>query len=333
MQPTLVLDTKSFAIRLFHLLRDLDPARSGRMRKHALTTRILELEHELSGLYAQMQDLSHELEAQDHKKYPISALHETLRQVGLLLSELKDVQIDSHLSYLALYSLRKRLQKSYQQLSVMMEACQTPIPHLRPTNITRSVFHASNAIFILWMIASVPSFGWMFWIALAYLTFCLSTEALKRVNPQIKEKVMRIFSKIAHPHEYDKVNSATWYGVALFILANLPLPLGIIAVAILGFADPAAALVGRAYGKIKLPGNRTLEGSLTFVVVGTLAASLALNIMHPLSNGWVTLLVCLSASVFGAAGELLGAYPDDNLTIPLASSAGAFLALSLLQLI
>lgn len=329
MQPTLVLETKSFAIRLFHLLRDLDPARAGSMRKQVLKGRILELENEVLGLYDQMQHLSSDLEGADRKKYPISALRETLYQVGQLLTELKSVQIDSHLSYLALYSLRKRLQKAYQGLSLMMEACQTPIPHLRPTNLKRSVFHAANAVLVLFMIASVPSFSWMFWIALAYVAFCLSTETVKRISPQAKEKVMRFFSAIAHPHEYDKVNSATWYGIALLILSLLPVPLGIIAVAVLGFGDPAAALVGRKYGSIKLPGNRSLEGSLTFATVGTLASMAALSLMHPmpLLNMFV---VSAAASVAGALGELAGSYPDDNLTIPVASAGGAFAAMALL---
>ncbi|HEY9839371.1 MAG TPA: hypothetical protein V6D23_02865, partial [Candidatus Obscuribacterales bacterium] len=176
----------------------------------------------------------------------------------------------------------------------------------------------------------VPSFSWMFWIALAYMLFCITMEGLKRVNDRLKEKVMRFFSAIAHPHEYDKVNSATWYGAALVILSLLPLPLGIIGVAVLGFADPAAALVGRKFGQIKLPGNRTLEGSLTFFAVGTVASSLALMAMHPLGDLGTTLAVSASASACGAIGELAGSFPDDNLTIPVASAAGAFGALSLL---
>jgi dolichol kinase len=214
----------------------------------------------------------------------------------------------------------------------MMEACQTPIPHIRPTNLSRSVFHATNATLVLLMIAAVPAFSWMFWIALAYLLFCILMESLKRINPRIKEKVMRFFSAIAHPHEYDKINSATWYGAALLILSLMPVPLGIIAVAVLGFADPAAALVGRRFGRIRLPGNRTLEGSLTFFAIGTIASAVALTLMHPLANLGATLLVSAVASASGALGELAGSYPDDNLTIPVASAAGAFTALSALGL-
>ncbi|MBT9546964.1 MAG: hypothetical protein IV090_16360 [Candidatus Sericytochromatia bacterium] len=326
MEPTLVLETKSFALRLYSLLRDLDPSRWGSVRKQTLKTRIVELEAEVHALYDQMQGVFHSLEDGSHKEYPLTALRETLKQVGQLMTQLKAVQLDDHLSYVSLYTLSKRLQKAYQRLSVMMEACQTPIPHLRPTNLTRSVFHAANGVSILGMIAAVPSFGWMFWIALAFLVFCVATETAKRFSPEVKAKVMRIFAPIAHPHEYDKINSATWYGVALLLLSLMPLPLGIVAVAVLGFADPAAALIGRKYGKIPMPGNRTLEGSLTFFVVGTLAASISLSLMHPLPLA-TNLLVSAAAALTGALGEYLGKYPDDNLSIPLASAGGAALAL------
>ena len=149
MAPTLVLETKTFALRLFELLRDLDPARWGSVRKKVLRETVLRLEADVFDLYDRMQDLSHDLAAQDARDYPISALRETLYQVGLLLTELKGVSIDSHLSYVSLYTLRKRLQKAYQGLSVMMEACATPIPNLRPTNLARSLFHAANAVLVL----------------------------------------------------------------------------------------------------------------------------------------------------------------------------------------
>ncbi|PIQ24085.1 hypothetical protein COW36_03645 [bacterium (Candidatus Blackallbacteria) CG17_big_fil_post_rev_8_21_14_2_50_48_46] len=329
MEPTLVLKTQSFALRLYSLLRDLDPSRWGSVRKKNITHQIIELEAEVHRLYDQMQSVLLTLEEQEIKEAPLTALQETLKPVGSLLTQLKDVHQVEHLSYVNLYTLSKRLQKAYQRLSVMMEACQTPIPHLRPTNLTRSVFHAANAVSILFMIALVPSFDWMFWIALAFLVFCIFTESLKRIHPSLKAQVMRIFAPIAHPHEYDKVNSATWYGVALLLLSMMPLPLGIVAVAVLGFGDPAAGLIGRKYGKIPMPGNRTLEGSMTFFLVGTLAASISLTLMHPLPL-YVNLIVSAAAALTGALGEFLGKYPDDNLSIPLTSAGGAALALSVL---
>lgn len=330
MERTLVLETKSFALGLYHLLRELDPARWQHTRKQALKDRVLALESQVHQLYADLQELSPAGGGTQELKRSV-ALSATLRKVGDLLGEMKQVQNEPQLSYLALYSLRKRLQKVYQRLSLVMEAYETPIPHLRPTNLARSLFHCASAVGILLTIVSVPSFGYMFWIALPYLLFCWGTEGLKRLSPEAKAKVMWFFAPIAHPHEYDKINSATWYGVALFLLSLLPSPLlGLIAITVLGFADPAAALVGRKYGTIRLPGNRSLEGSLGFVVAGTVATTVMLNLLHPIGGFWTTLAVAASASVCGALGELAGKWPDDNLTIPVASAAGASAMLMLL---
>lgn len=331
MEPALVLQTKSFALNLYSFLREIDPARWKNTRKQALKDRVRVLETELESLYASAKRQTQDLDWQQAHEGVASVvvLQKRLNRVGTLLSELGQISFDSQMSYLQLYSLRKRLQKAYQGLSLIMEACSEPIPHIRPSNLVRSLFHASSAVAILLMIALVPSFDWMFWIAVPYFAFCWTTEGLKRVHPAVKARVMKFFEKIAHPHEYDKVNSATWYGVALLLLSLTNPVLGIIGVTVLGFADPAAAMVGRKYGSICLPGNRTLEGSFGFVVVGTLAASLALAIMHPIGGLGSTLLVAGTASLFGAVGELLGRWPDDNLTIPLASALGAWLALML----
>lgn len=335
MEPTLVLETKSFAIRLFNLLRELDPMRWQNTRKQTLKERILKLEAEVDGLYERLQDFSTELENSGQASAGnLRKLGSTLRQVGDLLTELKAIDIDSHLSYLSLYQLRKRLQKAYQRLYVMMERLSTPIPQLRMSNLARSLFHCLSALSVLLMIEFVPAFSWMFWIALAYFFFCWGTEGLKRLNPEMKARVMKLFATIAHPHEYDKINSATWYGVALLMLSLMPTPvIGIVAVAVLGFADPAAAAVGRKWGKIRLPGNRTVEGSMGFFVTGTLAASAALAVFHPIGDLGTTLMVSAVAAACGALGELAGAYPDDNLTVPMASAAGAFGALAMLGMI
>lgn len=150
----------------------------------------------------------------------------------------------------------------------------------------------------------------------------------------MKTFVMSFFAKIAHPHEYDKVNSATWYGVALFALALMYSPvLGAIGVSVLGAADPAAAMVGRKYGKTQLPGNRTLEGSATFFGVSMLMVLFVLTFLYPIGGLVTTLMVALGTSLAGTIGELFGNSPDDNLTVPLFSAGGAYLMMWLMGVV
>ena len=335
--PGVVNNTRAFALKLYDLLRDLDPLRWQSTRKENLRQRVLLLE-------AQVQNLYHEIEAShahdcfdaavnsaDRAQYPLSLLQERLSHVQNMLNELSQIDIEHHLSYFALRALRKRLQKAYNSLCIMMEAYHAPIPHIRPSNLARSSFHFLSAMGILAMIEWVPHFGYMFWIALAYFAFCWTVEGIKRLSPAHKARVMALFSKIAHPHEYDKVNSATWYGTALLLLAMTNPTLGVLAVTILGVADPVAASVGRTWGKIPMPGNRTLEGTLGFIVSGTLAGMWVVSLLHPVGDLWATFAVAGVAALCGAIAEFAGNYPDDNLTIPVASALGAALTLLLLS--
>ena len=314
--------TRVFALRLYELLKDLDPLRWHFARKENLRQRVLLLKSQVQELF---EDINAHAEAEWERSspYPLSVLQERLTQIEGMLSALAQMDLNDHLSYFALRTLRKRLQKVYNQLCLLMEASQAPIPHIRPSNLARSSFHFLSAMAILAMIELVPTFSYMFWIALAYFVFCWTVEGLKRMGPQIKEKIMAFFARIAHPHEYDKVNSATWYGTALLLLSLTDPAVGVLAVTILGVADPMAASVGRTWGRIPLPGNRTLEGSLGFVVSGTLAGTLALQLLHPLQSLTDTLVVAAFASLCGAVAELAGNHPDDNLTIPVASAVGA----------
>lgn len=70
--------------------------------------------------------------------------------------------------------------------------------------------------------------------------------------------------------------------------------------------------------------GRSLEGSLTFVAVGTLAGLAALAVWHPELALGTALLISVGAAVPAAVTELLSRRVDDNLTIPIAAACGAW---------
>jgi dolichol kinase len=82
------------------------------------------------------------------------------------------------------------------------------------------------------------------------------------------------------------------------------------AILILLFGDSASTLIGKRFGKIKLPfqSHKTLEGSLAFLVVGFLVS--------------LTQLPLMPAFAGALAGTLTEAYSpiDDNIPIPLVSA-------------
>ena len=83
-------------------------------------------------------------------------------------------------------------------------------------------------------------------------------------------------------------------------------------------ADAAAALIGRRYGKHKLVNGKSLEGSLAFILTGTIAAGVCF-----ISAGNSGLLpFALPAVILAAAAELFQKQlkVDDNFSIPLATA-------------
>ena len=102
-----------------------------------------------------------------------------------------------------------------------------------------------------------------------------------------------------------------------------------VGVLVLGLADPAAALVGRRFGRTKLVNGRSLEGSTAFVVTAALAGLVLVRLYFP-ELGWgAALALAMGGAVPGALTELYSQRLDDNLTIPVAAGACAWLVASL----
>ena len=161
-------------------------------------------------------------------------------------------------------------------------------------------------------------------LILSSSVMCLAwtLEVTRRIVPAVNDFLMWLLARFAHPHEAWRVNSATWYSTALFILACMwDLKVASAAIVVLGFGDPIAAIIGRRYGRVQLVNGRTIAGTLAFVVTATVMAWIWLV------AAWSTpvlmaLCFALSASIPGALAELFSRRIDDNLSIPVAAGVG-----------
>jgi dolichol kinase len=209
----------------------------------------------------------------------------------------------------------------YEALLAALPPGQTAASH-RPTNYARSLFHVTWAAVGVTSVALFPSRAVQLGVASTFATYAWSMEIVRRVSPAFNTRLMRLYGRVAHPHEWYRVNSATWFATALVLLAAFATRQGMIAaLAVLGVADPLAALVGRRWGRHPLRAGRSLEGTLAFFVSGALAAAAALMLVGAGSAARVAGLA--------AAGALAGAFAelwtttalDDNFTIPAAVGA------------
>jgi dolichol kinase len=193
----------------------------------------------------------------------------------------------------------------------------------RPENATRSLFHVGSAVLALLMLRLLPSRSWLVCASGLLALTAWSLETARRISPAVNVQLMRLFSRIAHPQEAVRVNSSTWYLTALVGLALFaPLRSAELGVVVLGLADPAAGFIGRRLGRTKLRANRSLEGTLGFFAVGTLAALALLAVFHTMPVPSMLLVAAVSAAA-GAIAELVSGRLDDNFTIPVSVAVAA----------
>jgi dolichol kinase len=193
----------------------------------------------------------------------------------------------------------------------------------RPSNHTRSLFHVASGAVALGLIRFMPTRGWLVAVAAAFGLAAWSMEIARRRSEAINERLMRFFGPVAHPDERYRVNSSTWYVTALVLLASLaPAYAAEIGVLVLAVADPAAAFLGRRFGRVRLRNGRTLEGTLAFFAVGAIATfgwlSLTTLVALPTST---KLALAAAGAAAGAVTELGSSRVDDNFSIPIVVAA------------
>lgn len=309
MPGTLTATERQLVDALYGLLRDSDPARwrpelAGHLRERlqGLRAQLAAAGPSVAGL---PRSLVEELRAVLDQRAPAPDLG---------AERLRDAWAD----------LRRVAVPLYERLAAALRGHDVHVPSLRPTNYARNVFHVFNGLWALVMLHHVLGPRTLLPItALMTATFWAS-EILRRRSPRFAALFQRSTRRIAHPHEAHRVNSATWYATALLGLVLMgDLAAATVAVLVLGFADPAAALVGRRFGRVALIHGRSLEGTLTFAAVGVAAGAAGLWLYAP---ALPILPLALAGAVAGALAELLSRRVDDNLSVPLAVGAAVVAA-------
>lgn len=324
MAHTLCLEGQSIAEELRILIKQLESADWREELEH--------IQKRLSELSLRIQSTIQSFERAEEDPL-LESLREKLLSLGSFVEERMPDMDQTRAQFREDWkSYKKKLIWSYEALAANLQLQDTHVPSLRPTNYRRNLFHIGNSLVVLALIQFTLPWTSLKWIGLGFVVWAWSMEAIRPHSPWLNNLLMKGLGSFAHPHEYHRVNSGTWYISALFLLAVFTTPLmASLAVIILGFADPAAALVGRRWGKIQLYSGRTLEGTTAFVLAGSLAAIAVMSIFSTLSNQHM-LLFALAGSIPAAIAELYSKRIDDNLTIPIAAATGMSVLSYLLNL-
>lgn len=298
-----LMEDRDLAIQLHKVLSEIDPARWRDEMAAVLKPKLAELQR-------RFEQRAHHAELSDTLKAEVPGL-------------------DTKHQWLA---FKQRLQPAYLELAKRLKAQSIHVPSLRPTNYARNVFHIGTAIGVVALLEVLNNPALALGIAAFFAVWAWSTELARRLSPRVNALVMKVFNPVAHPHEVQRVNSATWYTTALLLLASTQSTLlCVTGVVVLGIGDPIAALVGRRFGRVKLLHGRSLEGTVAFAVSATLATFVAFMLFHPSLGVPMALGLAAAASIAGALAELLSLRVDDNFSIPLSAAAGVAVLTTLLH--
>jgi dolichol kinase len=202
-----------------------------------------------------------------------------------------------------------------------------PAPTQRPPpahrsfrgEVRRKAIHLASAV--------VPAFVWavsrpvaslvLLGIAALALTIDLSRRRLRPVRYWF----LRSTRPMLRHRERRGLAGATWMAIAYAAAVIVfPTPVAVVAMLYAALGDAAAALVGRRWGRWRLPGGKTVEGALGGLLVSLLAG---------LAVPGIGIVAALAGATVAAGLEAADLPPDDNLWVVLGGGASLWLVMLL----
>lgn len=178
-------------------------------------------------------------------------------------------------------------------------------------NLQRKAFHLLGLLFLLYLLGEKKTAIIVVCVLLA-IQVCI--EVLRRTNNKFRERFSKIFAVMLRDHEKDALLGVTWFLAGMLISLFLyEKHVVIISSLFLTIGDSMADIVGSKYGKHKLVGKKSIEGSL-----GCLVFSLITGIIYGIIFG-IPLIPIIAGAVAATLAEAFSFKLGDNMTMPIVS--------------
>jgi diacylglycerol kinase (CTP) len=191
----------------------------------------------------------------------------------------------------------------------------------------RKIWHMLGVSVMALLYALLPYSVCLVLLGITWLLF-VPFDFARQKNPKLNEKLIAWFKPIMREHEVDRPAGTSFLltGVALVVLI-FPKEIVLLTLLFLAFADPIASYFGIRFGRDKILGNKSLQGTgAAFFVCATITA------LFLLKNDLLVervIMVSVLGGVIGALSELIPiGQIDDNLTLPVLSSVFLYVLFS-----
>lgn len=191
---------------------------------------------------------------------------------------------------------------------------------MKDSHYPRKVFHAlaGAAIPSAYYFAILPQVV-LTWIVLTIAAAWIGLDVLRLRNASLNEMFTRVLRPLLKRKEAHSLTGSSYLlGGSALALLLYPQVVMMTTLFFIALGDPAAAVVGKRFGRTRFSNGRSLEGSLAMFAT-------CLFVAHWL--GGFTWSVSAVGALIAAVTELYSGKIDDNITVPLLSGV-ALVALS-----
>ncbi len=265
-------------------------------------------------------------EAHDSFDQTVEQLRESLTVYAQELAEKPNVK--------KLQDLYQSMADGYEDLLVTLKNLRlskveklSRSAYLKPINYPRNIFHVCMGAGSVLVYQFLFTRTQVLWILGILMTVVVSLEISRRYSERWNTfLVEKVFGKIARPFEKHHINSASYYVTALLLICTLfDRSVAQVSVVVLAFADPAATITGKLWGRVKLYRDKSYVGTSVFLAVGLISSLIFILLALPQFSFGYALFCAMIISITGAVAEVFTSRIDDNFTIPVACSFAAYL--------
>lgn len=191
-------------------------------------------------------------------------------------------------------------------------------------HISRKIWHILGIAAIAALVSQLPTRDSLFYLSVAALVV-IPFDVLRLKRPDLNHRIVTLFRTIIRIEEVATLSGTSFLIMGTFaVILLFPKKIAVLSILLLAFGDPASSVFGILFGKDKIWGRKSLQGSLACFAVCTLVCAI-----YFVSNNLMferIVLVSILGGLTAALSELVQIKNiDDNLTFPVFAGLGLWL--------